>query len=192
MIEKTLVLVKPDGVARGLVGEVLSRFERVGFKIIGLKMFWATKDHVDKHYPKDDVYLSNIGRKSLDTYQKYSLDAKAEIGTDDPLEIGKMVRLWLLDYISSGPVVAIALEGVHAVDNIKKIAGPTLPTAAVPGTIRGDFSIDSSWLGNARKRAIKNIVHISDNPKEAEYEVNLWFTKEELFSYKRADEEAMF
>ena len=191
-MEKTLVLVKPDGVARGLVGEVLRRFERVGLKIVGLKMVWVTKDHVDKHYPKDEAYLSSIGRKSLESYQKYGLDAKAQIGTDNPLEIGQMVRGWLLDYISSGPVVTIALEGIHAIDNVKKLAGPTLPTIALPGTIRGDFSIDSAYLGNSEKRAIKNIVHISDNLKEAEYEVNLWFKKEELFSYKRADEEAMF
>lgn len=191
-MEKTLVLVKPDGVARGLVGEVLSRFERTGLKIIGLKMVWAKSDLIDKHYPKDDEYLANIGRKSLETYQKYALDPKREIGTDDPREIGKRVREWLLAYLTSGPVVAIALEGMHACDNVKKIAGPTLPSSAPPGTIRGDFSIDSSQAANAKKRAIKNVVHISNDPKEGQYEVELWFSKEELFSYKRADEDAMF
>lgn len=191
-MERTLVLVKPDGVQRGLIGEILSRIERMGLKIVGLKMVWATKDLIDKHYPKDDGYLSNIGRKSLETYQKYSLDPKVEIGTDDPLVIGQRVREWLLTYLTSGPVVALALEGVHAVDNVKKIAGPTLPTIAPVGTIRGDFSIDSSQAANAKKRAIKNVVHISNDSKEAQYEVDLWFGKEELFSYRRADEEAMF
>lgn len=187
-----MVLVKPDGVQRGLVGEVLSRFEKTGLKIVGLKMVWADRELIDKHYPKEEEYLKNIGRKSLETYQRYSLDPKAEIGTSDPVEIGKMVRGWLLEYLTSGPVVALALEGVHACDNVKKIAGPTLPTLASPGTIRGDFSIDSSYLANAKKRAIKNVVHISNDSKEAQYEVNLWFGKEELYSYKRADEEAMF
>jgi nucleoside-diphosphate kinase len=102
-----------------------------------------------------------------------------------------MVRGWLLDYISSGPVFAAVLEGPHAVDLVRKITGHTLPYKAEPGTIRGDFSFDSSHLANTAKRAIKNLIHASGNLEEAKYEIPLWFSKDEICSYERANEKAM-
>ena len=193
LIQQSLVLVKPDGVKRGLVGEIISRFEKSGLKIIGLKMVWVDKDFVSQHYPNDRIeLLEGMGKKTLATYEKYGKDANEELGTMDPIEIGKMVNQWNRDFISSGPVVAIVLEGLHAIDNVRMIAGNTLPAFAEPGTVRGDFSIDSPALANANKRAVRNMMHASGNPEEAKFEIQLWFHENELQNYKRADEDVMF
>lgn len=193
VIERSLVLVKPDGVQRALVGEILSRFEKAGLKVLGLKMVWVDKAHVAKHYPdsRKDL-IEGIGQKTLDMYAKYGLDAKERLGTDDPMKIGLMVNEWNQDFLSSGPVVAMVLEGVHAIDSVRMITGHTFPATAVPGTIRGDHSIDSPALANLKKRPVRNLVHASGNPAEADYEITLWFKPEELHGYKRADEDVMF
>ena len=192
-IERTLVLVKPDGVQRGLIGEITQRFERAGLKIVGMKMVWVDQAHVAKHYPDDRIELiRGMGEKTLQSYQKYGLNAVKMLGTDDPTEIGRLVNKWNKEFLSSGPVVAMVLEGLHAIENVRMMAGLTIPTMAVPGTIRGDHSIDSPALANERKRALRNLVHASGNLKEANYEVNLWFTAAELHDYTRADEAVMF
>lgn len=191
-MERTVVLIKPDGVKRGLIGEVLSRFERAGLKIVAMKMVWADFKLAEKHYPKDKKYLQSLGKKSLETYEKYGKDPEEELGTKNPLEIGKMVRNWFYDYITSGPMVAVLLEGNHAVDQVRIMVGHTLPSLAVPGTIRGDYSVDSPVLANAAKRAVKNVVHASGTAEEAKFEEELWFKKDEIHKYKRADEDVMF
>ncbi len=191
-MEKTLVVVKPDGVVRGLIGEIISRFERAGLKVVASKMVTISKDLAAKHYPGDrEEWLKMIGHKTLENYQKFQLDAKKLLGTDNPKEIGQMARVWLLEYITSGPVFAVVLEGPHAVDLVRKICGHTLPSEASPGTIRGDFSFDSSYLANTSKRAIKNLVHASGSLDEAKYEIPLWFSEKELVSYARAEEKIM-
>lgn len=191
--EKTVVLVKPDGVKRGLVGEITSRFERAGLKIIAMKMVWVDKEFVKKHYPDDRTALvEGIGKKTLETYEKYGKDPNEELGTKDAIEIGKIVNSWNIDFISSGPVVAILLQGAHAIENVRQMVGATLPVTAQPGTIRGDYSIDSPALANERKRTVKNLVHASGNIEEAQYEEQLWFHNEEIHEYRRSDEEAMF
>lgn len=191
-MEKTLVLVKPDGVQRGIIGEILARFERAGLKIVALKMAWVDKNFAQKHYLDREEFLLGLGEKTLKTYQEYNLDPQKDFGTTNPRELGLMIRSWLVEYICSGPVVAIVLEGIHAVDQARALAGATVPFYAAPGTIRRDFSIDSPDIANARRRGLKNVVHVSGNPTEAEYEINLWFSKEEIYSYKRADEDVMF
>jgi nucleoside-diphosphate kinase len=188
-MEQTLVLVKPDGVQRGLVGEVISRFERAGLKIVATKMIWIDKAFGEKHYLDREDFIRGLGEKTLQSYKDYNLDPQKDFGTQDPKVLGRMIRGWLIDYISSGPVVALVLEGIHAVDQAKSIAGATVPYYAAPGTIRRDFSIDSPDVANARKRGLKNIVHVSGNLEEAKYEVDLWFSKEEIYNYKRADED---
>ena len=192
MEERTLLVVKPDGVLRGLVGEILSRFERVGLKIVAAKFTHADKELAEKHYPKDrkELWLG-IGKKTLDNYQSFNADPKKLLGTNDPEEIGALVRVWLLEYISSGPVLAVVFEGAHAVELVRKICGNTLPQLALPGTIRGDFSFDSSFLANTAKRAIKNLVHASGSLDEAKYEIPLWFSPEEILTYARVEEKAM-
>jgi len=190
--EKTLVLIKPDGVKRGLIGEVVSRIEKRGLKIIAMEMIWANKDQVDGNYPGDDKWLNGIGEKTKATYEKYGYDVKKELGTDDNKKIGKMVRTWLIDYMTSGPIVKTVVKGVHAVDMMRKMMGNTMPALAEMGTIRGDFSIDSSIAANKGKRAVHNIVHASGTIEEAEKEIEFWFSPEEIHDYKRAEEDIMF
>lgn len=193
MIQRTLVLVKPDGVKRGIVGEIIRRFENAGLKVVGMKMVWVNKNLVDKHYPDSRIeFLRGMGEKTLKSYTEYGKDPVAELGTDDPVEIGRIINTWNKDFITSGPVVAMVLEGNHAIDNVRRLVGATLPTFAAPGTIRGDFSVDSPVLANERKRTVRNLIHASGEPAEAEYEIDLWFSKEEIHSYKRAEEEVMF
>ncbi len=193
LIEKTVVLIKPDGVRRGLSGEIISRFEKMGLKVIAMKMIWIDKEFAGKHYPMSrEELLKGIGEKTLKTYEKYGKDPKEELGTMDPLEIGKLVNNWNMEFLTSGPVVAMLLQGIHAIDNVRMIAGNTLPVFAEPGTIRGDYSIDSPALANTKKRSVRNLVHASGNVEEAEYERQLWFKEEEIYDYKRADEDVMF
>lgn len=193
MKEKTVVLIKPDGVKRGIVGEIISRFEKSGLKIVALKLVWVDKELVKKHYPDDRIeFLKGMGEKTLATYEKFGKDPKEELGTKDAVEIGRMVNQWNIDFLSSGPVLAILLQGAHAIESARMIAGPTLPLFAPSGTIRGDYSVDSPALANQKKRAVHNLVHASGNSDEAKYEEELWFRKHEIFNYKRTDEEVMF
>lgn len=192
--ERTVVLVKPDGVKRALVGDILARFEKMGLKIVALKLVWVDKDFAKKHYPESRKELMKaMGEKTLMTYAKYGRDPKEEFGNMSAEEIGTMVNKWNIDFLTSGPVVAILLEGIHAIDNVRMIAGNTLPVFAEPGTIRGDYSIDSPALANMRKRAVHNLIHASGNAEEAKYEEQLWFKKQDIINnYHRVDEEVMF
>lgn len=185
--ERTYLMMKPDGVVRGLTGEVIKRIERVGLKIVALKMFWATKDQIDEHYPKDDAWLMRIGQKTKVNYDKYGLEIKT-LGTDNDKEIGLMVRSWLLEYLTSAPMIKMVIEGPHAVDLIRKMAGNTIPAQAEMGTIRGDFSVDSAAFANRDKRAIFNVIHASETPQEAEHEIDFWFGPEEIHDYERVEE----
>jgi nucleoside-diphosphate kinase len=189
MMEQTFVMVKPDGVKRGLVGEIIDRFEKMGLKIVALKMVSAKDEILVKHYNAEDPKtLQRWGEKTLKTYTQYGKDAKKDLGTDNPLELGKMVRGWLFDYVKSGPMVAMILEGKHAVENVINMAGPTMPVNAPAGTIRGDFSTDSAAYANAEKRGVMNVVHVSASLAEADIEKALWFTPEEIQNYKRMEE----
>lgn len=190
--ERTVVLVKPDGVVRGLVGEIISRFERRGLKLIALKMVWPTREHADKHYPSQDEWFSSVGSRTVDFFKEHGVAVKEHFGTEDPIEIGKQVKGWLADYLTRSPVVAMVLEGFHAIAVVRKLTGSTYPVEAAPGTIRGDYSVDTPAVANAQKRVVKNIVHASGNAQEAAHEIEHWFNPEEIHDYKRAEEEAMF
>jgi len=153
MIEKTLLLVKPDGVQRGLTGEIIKRFENVGLKIVGMKMVWIDEEFGAKHYS----------------------DVKARRG--------EKVFNAVLGLITMGPVVAIVLEGVDSVEVVRKICGPTEPKAALPGTIRGDFAHVSYAYSDTVDEAIRNVVHASGTKEEARNEIALWFKDDELHAY---------
>ena len=187
--ERTYVMVKPDGVKKGLTGEIIRRFEQRHLKIVALEMFQPTKEQIDNHYPKDEAWIRRVGQKTLGTYEKYGLDAMKQLGTSDDLEIGKMVRVWLVDYMISAPLVRMVVEGVHAVDMVRKICGATLPYLADMGTIRGDYSADSPAVANSEKRAVMNLVHASETPAEAEHEIKHWFgDRKVIFEYGRFGE----
>jgi nucleoside-diphosphate kinase len=159
MIERTLVVIKPDGVQRKIVGTIISRFEAVGLKIVAMKMVWLNRDFSKKHYAA---------------------------------HIKKPFYKFLEDFIVAGPVVAMVLEGVHAVETVRKHTGSTEPFSAAPGTIRGDFAHHSYKHSDKKGIAIKNIIHASEKPSDAKKEIELWFSAEEIHSYKTADEEHVF
>ena len=155
MIERTLVLVKPDGVQRQIVGEIITRFEKVGLKIVGMKLVWADEAFARQHYTED------IEKRR-----------------------GKAVRDYNVNFIKSGPVVAIALEGVNAIENVRKMVGSTEPKSAQPGTIRGDYSHVSYAYCDSKKQVVKNLIHASSDAKDASHEIALWFSKAELHTYR--------
>jgi len=182
-MEKTLVILKPDAVRRGLVGEIISRFEKTGLELVGAKMITPDKDLANKHYPTGRrEFIEGMGKKTLDNYKEQGLNAKQELGTEDAHEIGLKIQDWMVDFITSGPVLALVLQGPHAVEIVRKMVGHTLPLKAEPGTIRGDYSFDSPTLANNEKRPIYNLVHASGDKKEAEFEIGLWFSASELHS----------
>lgn len=190
--ERTLVLVKPDGVKRGLTGEIIKRIERRGLKVIAMKMLAVDRAHLEKHFPTDPAWAKRLGEKGLKTFAEYKLDPKKHMGSDDPVKIGAMVKESLFEYMASGPVVAMVIEGIHAIDMVRKLAGHTLPVFAEMGTLRGDYSVDSPAVANVEGRAIKNIMHASETPEEAANEIKLWFTPAELHDYTRSEEDTMF
>lgn len=190
--ERTLVLIKHDGVARGLTGEILQRFEKAGLTIIAMKMLHPTREMADKHYQATDEDLIRMGNNTLRDAQEKNIDVKAEFGTDSAIEIGKFIKQWLIEYLSMGPIVAFVLEGYGAIKMTRKLVGATLPSEAAPGTIRGDFTTDNPELANYYKRPMKNLIHASGKPAEAEFEISLWFSPDELMEYSRVDEDALF
>lgn len=179
------MLIKPDGVRKGLVGEIVKRFEQRDLKVVALEMFESTRAEMEKHYPMEEKWISRLGQKTTDTYNKYGRDVKKDFGTSDLIKVGKTVRGWLLEFMASAPMVKMVVEGVHAVDMARKIVGPTMPYLAEMGTIRGDYSVDSAISANVEKRAVFNLVHASETPEEAKNEIAHWFGKKTIFKYKR-------
>lgn len=181
--EKTVVLIKPDGVKRGLIGEILTRFEKVGLKIVAAKLIWVNKTMAGRHYSEDVDYTRQVGQKILENYQKYGIDPNEDIGTTNPLKIGKMVRKWNMDYINRGPVFAFLLEGYGSIQLVRKMVGSLFPFDSAPGTIRGDYGTDSFLTANLNKRSAENLIHASGTPEEADFQRKLWFKEREIYSY---------
>ena len=183
MMEKTLVMIKPDGVQRALVGDIISRFEKCGLKIVAMKMLYATKEQAGKHYAEDEEWLISVGEKTLKGYEK-----RGEKLERTPLEQGQWVRQMLMEYISMSPVVALVFEGHNAVANVRKICGSTSPSDAQPGTIRGDYAIETFILADTLKRPVQNLIHASGTPEEAKREIKVWFDEDEMHVWQRVDE----
>lgn len=183
--EKTFVLIKPDGVRKGLVGEIIKRLEQRDMKVVALEMFHASRREMDTHYPKEEKWIRRLGEKTMATYAKYGYDVKKDFGTSDLFRVGKTVRGWLLDFMSSAPMVRMVVQGVHAVDMVRKIVGPTMPYLAEMGTIRGDYSADSPVNANTERRAIYNLVHASETAQEAKHEIEHWFGRKPAYKYGR-------
>lgn len=178
-IERTLAIIKPDGVQRGLVGDVLHRFERAGLKIVGMKMLWPTESQVAEHYSDDENYLQSVGQKALDAAQ-----ARGIVMKETALAIGQRVRASNMRYISVGPVIAFVLEGNTAVQTVRNIIGGTNPLTADIGTIRGDLTIDDFTQADQEGRSVRNLMHASGDVSEAQREIPLWFSKNELYDYQ--------
>lgn len=178
--EKTFVIFKPDALGRGIVGDILSRFEKVGLKVAALKMINATKEQLEKHYYKDEVWLKEKGIGIIKN-KGYDIDY-------DPIKAGKEIVESLVDDMRILPVIVMVLEGHNAVAVTKKLVGPTNINEANPGTIRGDYSHDTYDLANVSNRPIITIVHCSGSQNEAKEEIKIWFTKDEILEYTKADE----
>jgi nucleoside-diphosphate kinase len=178
-IEQSLAVIKPDGVQRGLVGDILHRFERAGLKIVAMKMVWADKEMVGKHYEDDADYLKSVGQKALE-----AAAARGQSMKETALEIGQRVRKSNMRYLAVGPVVAFVLEGNTAVQTVRNIIGGTNPLTADVGTIRGDLTIDDFTQADKEGRSVRNLMHASGTVEEAKREIPLWFSKKELYEYQ--------
>lgn len=186
--ERTLVLIKPDGIQRGLIGEIIQRFERSGLKLVGLKMIVPTKDLVKKHYLTDPNWMTITGQKTIESYKKKGKKPPFE----DPVKVTEIVLKNLIYFLTSGPVVAMVWQGAHAIGIVRKITGGTEPLTSDVGTIRGDFTIDSYEISDTDGRAIRNLIHASGNATDAEKEVTLWFKKDELHNYRLIQEAIIY
>jgi nucleoside-diphosphate kinase len=191
--QQTYCMIKPDGVLRGLTGEIIKRIELSGLKIVALKMVQAEREMIIKHYPmSDQAWVDRLGDKGLNTFNDLDLDAKEFLGTDNKSEIGKGVAESLINYMTSGPLVCMIVEGIQAIDMVRKLAGHTLPFKAEMGTIRGDFSVDSPAIANVESRAIHNLFHASETAQEAQNEIKLWFGDNGSIQYSRTGEDVMY
>jgi nucleoside-diphosphate kinase len=186
--ERTLVIIKPDGVQRSLIGEIIKRYERMGLKLIGLKFTIPTEEHIEKHYTLDPSWKKNVGEKSIEGYKKKGHTPPST----DPVEIGNIVLKRLKTYMKSGPVVVMAWQGAHAVELVRKITGGTEPRSSDVGTIRGDFVLDSYYMADRDDRSIRNLIHASGTLDEADKEIAHWFSKEELLNYRLVQEQILY
>ena len=186
--ERTLIIIKPDGVQRSLIGEIIKRYERLGLKLMAIKMVVPTKDHIEKHYTLDPNWRRITGEKTIESYKKKGLQPPSE----DPLEITAIILENLKKYMTSGPVIAMVWEGAHAVKIVRKITGGTEPLTSDVGTIRGDFVLDSYQISDTDKRAVRNLIHASGSVEEAENEIAHWFNKDEIVNYRLIQEQILY
>jgi len=186
--ERTLVLLKPDAIQRSLMGEILMRYERLGLKIVALKMLVPTTEQVEGHYTLDPNWRRVTGEKTIKSYRDRGLTPPSE----DPLEITAKILTGLKKYLTAGPVIAMVWEGAHAVELVRKITGGTEPRGAAVGTIRGDFVLDSYIMSDTDNRAVRNLIHASGSVDEATMEIPHWFKKEELIDYKVKHEDIIY
>lgn len=186
--ERTLVVVKPDGVQRGLIGEIIGRYEAVGLKLVAAKMLVPTAEHIEAHYTLDPQWRKVTGEKTIKSYKDKGLTPPSE----DPLEITAKILANLKKYMTSGPVIAMVWEGAHAVKIVRKITGGTEPLSSDVGTIRGDYVLDSYQMADTDNRAVRNLIHASGSVEEANAEIAHWFKKEELTDYRVIHEEILY
>ncbi|MBN2202579.1 MAG: nucleoside-diphosphate kinase [Candidatus Aenigmarchaeota archaeon] len=189
-MERTFVMVKPDGMRGRLAGDIIKRYHEADLKIVGMKVVFPDTELAEKHYTTCDEQIVGMGMKTLESAKENNSteDMYKIFNTDNPKEIGFMLRKWLIEYVTSHPVIAMVLEGEDAVKKVRKLTGHTMPIKAEKGTIRGDFGCDSPEKANAERRAVENLVHASGSIDEAQREINLWFRPNELISYDGAKE----
>ena len=186
--ERTLVIVKPDGIQRSLVGEIIQRYERIGLKLIGLKMMVPSVEMIEKHYTLDPEWVRITGEKTIKGYKDKGMKPPIE----DPLQVTKLLLERLKKYMASGPVIAMVWQGAHAVQIVRKITGKTEPLMSDVGTIRGDFVLDSYEMSDIDERCIRNLIHSSGSVKEAEDEIKHWFREEEIINYRLIQEQILY
>lgn len=185
--EQSFVIIKPDGVQRSLVGEIVRRFERTGLKLVSLKLGMADEKKLWEHYGKDDAWFLKKGTKIAEDKKAAGLDASKE-----PIEYGKDIIRQLVKFMTAGPVVMMVWEGNQAVAVVKKLVGETEPSSSDVGTIRGDLTIDSYNIAAIDDRAVRNLIHCSDSPAEAQREIKLWIPESDLLAYRLNAEEILY
>jgi len=186
--ERTLVVIKPDGVQRSLIGEIVKRYERMGLKMVAMKMLVPEESFVEKHYTLDPQWRRITREKTIKSYQEKGLVPPSR----DPLEISAKILANLKKYMTSGPVVAMVWQGANAVKIIRKITGGTEPLTSDPGTIRGDYVLDSYKMSDEDNRSVRNLIHASGSPKEAEMEIKHWFSENEIINYRLVQEQILY
>ena len=186
--ERTFVAVKPDGIQRSLIGEIIGRFEKVGLKLVAMKMLVADADHIEKHYTLDPEWRRITGEKTIAGYKAKGLPPPSE----DPLEITAKILKNLRTYMTSGPIIIMIWEGAHSVKVVRKLVGGTEPLTSDVGTLRGDYVLDSYAMSDADDRTVRNIVHASGSVEEANKEINHWFKPEEVTDYKLVQEQILY
>ncbi|MEA3464049.1 MAG: nucleoside-diphosphate kinase [Patescibacteria group bacterium] len=181
MLEKTLIIVKPHAVTRGLVGKILQRFEDMDLKFMELKIIKGSQELWESFYPSNERWLENVGNKILENYKTNNLDVNGKFGTSDPISIGRIVKSWLVKHMSSSNSVAVIFKGNEVLNKARIACGDTLPNLAAPGTIRFDFSSDSPIVASDEQRPVFNLIHVS-NPEEmrdgqraVDYEISILF-----------------
>lgn len=187
--ERTLIIIKPDAIQRGLIGEIVSRFERIGLKLTAAKMVVPTAAHIEKHYTLDPEWRVKTGEKTLKSYRE---KGQAHPHGNDPVVITGIILEKLKKYMTSGPVIPMVLEGAHAVAIVRKLVGSTEPLSSDVGSIRGDFVLDSYTMSNDDERSVRNLVHASGSADEAEKEIAHWFSPEEVVDYRHIQEEILY
>jgi nucleoside-diphosphate kinase len=186
--ERTLVIVKPDGVQRSLIGEIVGRFERVGLKLVGMKLMVPSEEKTEQHYLLDPEWLQKVGEKAIAAYEKKGITPP----TKDPAEAGKKVLNGLKTYFTAGPALFMVWQGAHAVPVVRKLVGGTEPLSSDVGTIRGDFVLDSYQMADTDNRAVRNLIHASGSVEEANMEIPHWFAENELVEYRLLQEQILY
>jgi nucleoside-diphosphate kinase len=189
--ERTFVILKPDAVQRGLVGDIIKRFERIGLKIVGMKMHMVSEETLWDHYNKDDAWYTKKGGNIVENKKKLGMVIDKEA-----IEYGKDIIRAMVHYMCASPVVSLVIEGNGAQAVVKRLVGSTEPATADTGTIRGDYSLDSYYLCDTDgSRGMRNLIHCTD-PADGEgayeREVQLWFTKEEVMNYRLVSEAMLY
>jgi len=178
--EKTLVLIKPDGVQKQLIGEIIKRFENTGLKILGMKMIYPDEKLAKKHYPIDEEWCKQAFEKT----KKSAEEDGRQIPFTDHMNFGKTLQSWLVDFITECPIIALALEGENSIKSVRNLVDATEPSKADKGTIRGDLVPEENYeKANSVGRALRNLIHASDSIENAEREISVWFDDKELHSY---------
>jgi nucleoside-diphosphate kinase len=185
--ERTFVIIKPDGVQRSLIGEITKRYERTGLKLVGLKFGIADEKKLWEHYNKDDAWFLKKGTKIAEDKKAAGLPVEKE-----PIEYGKDIIRQLVKFMTSGPVVMMVWEGNQAAVVARKVTGDTEPATSDVGTIRGDLTLDSYGISAVDDRAVRNLIHCSENVEDANREIAIWFTEAELLNYRLVSEAILY
>jgi len=185
--ERTFVILKPDAIQRSLIGDVISRIEKTGLKLVANKLILATEEQCWTHYNKDEEWFLKKGAKIIENRQALGLSVEK-----DALAYGKDIIGALVKFMTSGPILPMIWEGNQAVGIVKKLVGGTEPLTSDVGTLRGDYTIDSYELAGLDDRAVRNLIHCSDMPEEAAREIKIWFNDNEIINYRLVAEQILY